>query len=73
VDDPVGGLKWTDDTFVEMTRRAMALADQWCGGRVVSSLEGGYNPRGLASAALAHVKTMTDLRRVKIKPADGVI
>jgi acetoin utilization deacetylase AcuC-like enzyme len=58
VDDPIGGLKWTDETFAEMTRRVKALADKWCGGRVVSSLEGGYNPAGLASAALAHVRAM---------------
>lgn len=55
VDDPIGGLKWTDDTFREMTRRSVALAGKWGGGRVVSVLEGGYNPDGLASAALAHV------------------
>ena len=55
VDDPIGGLRWTDETFAEMTRRCVALADQWCGGRIVSSLEGGYNPPGLASATLAHV------------------
>lgn len=58
VDDPIGGLKWTDETFAEMTRRVMALANHWCGGRVVSALEGGYNPAGLASAALAHVRGM---------------
>jgi acetoin utilization deacetylase AcuC-like enzyme len=58
VDDPIGGLRWTDETFAEMTRRVMALAEKWCGGRVVSSLEGGYNPAGLASAALAHVRAL---------------
>ncbi len=58
VDDPIGGLRWTDETFAEMTRRCVALADQWCGGRIVSSLEGGYNPPGLALAALAHVRAL---------------
>lgn len=58
VDDPIGGLRWTDDTFAEMTRRAKALAGKWCGGRMVSVLEGGYNPVGLASAALAHVRAL---------------
>jgi acetoin utilization deacetylase AcuC-like enzyme len=56
VGDPIGGLRWTDETFAEMTRRSMALAGKWCSGRVVSVLEGGYNPAGLASAALAHVR-----------------
>ncbi|MES2440468.1 MAG: histone deacetylase [Verrucomicrobiota bacterium] len=56
--DPIGGLRWDDNTFAEMTRRCVALADRWCGGRIVSSLEGGYNPEGLASAAMAHVRAL---------------
>jgi acetoin utilization deacetylase AcuC-like enzyme len=56
--DPIGGLKWTDETFVEMTRRCVAHAGKWCDGRIVSMLEGGYNPAGLASAAVAHVKAL---------------
>lgn len=58
VDDPIGGLCWSDETFAEMTRRSVALAEKWCGGRIVSVLEGGYNPAGLASAAVAHVKAL---------------
>lgn len=58
VDDPIGGLRWDDGTFAGMTRRCVALADRWCGGRIVSSLEGGYNPRGLAAAAVAHVRAL---------------
>jgi len=56
--DPIGGLRWTDDTFAEMTRRCVAMADRWCGGKIVSVLEGGYNPAGLAAAAVAHVKAL---------------
>ena len=58
VDDPIGGLRWTDETFAAMTRRCVALAEKWCGGRIVSVLEGGYNPQGLASAAVAHVMAL---------------
>lgn len=58
IDDPIGGLRWSDETFAEMTRRCIALADHWCGGKIVSVLEGGYNPQGLASAALAHVMAL---------------
>lgn len=59
-DDPIGGLNWDDATFAEMTRRCMAHARKWCGGRLVSSLEGGYNPAGLASAAIAHVHALAE-------------
>jgi hypothetical protein len=55
VDDPTGGLRWTDETFAEMTRRFVESAAKWCGVRLVSVLEVGYNPHGLASAAVAHV------------------
>ncbi|MDP3851345.1 MAG: histone deacetylase [Luteolibacter sp.] len=56
--DPVGGLRWTDETFAEMTRRCVAMAEKHCGGKIVSVLEGGYNPAGLASAAVAHVRAL---------------
>ncbi len=58
VDDPIGDLRWSDATFAAMTRRCVAHAEKWCGGKIVSVLEGGYNPQGLASAAVAHVKAL---------------
>lgn len=58
VDDPIGGLAWSDDTFVAMTQRCLDLANRHAQGRIVSILEGGYNPAGLASAAVAHVKAL---------------
>ena len=58
INDPIGGLLWADATFAAMTRRCVDLAEKWCGGKIVSVLEGGYNPAGLASAALAHVKAL---------------
>lgn len=59
VDDPVGMLNLTDDDFAELTRMVCGWADELCGGRVVSVLEGGYNPEGLASAVMAHVKELS--------------
>jgi acetoin utilization deacetylase AcuC-like enzyme len=53
--DPIGGLNWSDETFAEMTRRCVELANNHCKGHIVSILEGGYNPAGLASAVIAHV------------------
>jgi len=55
LDDPIGGLRWDDETFAEMTRRCVRHARQSGRGRLVSVLEGGYNPPGLASGAVAHV------------------
>ena len=36
----------------------MQLADKYSEGKIVSVLEGGYNLKGLASAAAAHVAAL---------------
>jgi acetoin utilization deacetylase AcuC-like enzyme len=36
-------------------------ADGWCGGRVVSSLEGGYNTETIGAAAVAHMRALAGL------------
>jgi acetoin utilization deacetylase AcuC-like enzyme len=41
-----------------MTCMAMDLAARFAGGRLVSFLEGGYNPEGLARAVEAHLGEM---------------
>ncbi|WPJ96118.1 hypothetical protein SH580_00195 [Coraliomargarita algicola] len=38
----------------------MALAEKHAEGRIVSVLEGGYNPAGLVSAVLAHMQAMRE-------------
>jgi acetoin utilization deacetylase AcuC-like enzyme len=38
----------------------MDIANDYCGGRLVSLLEGGYNVDGTAIAAAAHVETLLD-------------
>lgn len=54
-DDPLGGLRWTAEDYAWLTARLCALADRVCGGRVVSCLEGGYDPAALAASVAAHV------------------
>jgi acetoin utilization deacetylase AcuC-like enzyme len=56
--DPLGGLNWDAGTFAALTRRCVSLADRFCQGRIVSVLEGGYDPNGLARAAVAHVEAL---------------
>jgi acetoin utilization deacetylase AcuC-like enzyme len=46
-DDPVSGLELTDDGYAAMTSKIMELADEVCNGRLVVSLEGGYNVKTL--------------------------
>ena len=59
-EDLLGSFECTDDVFSRMTRTLMDVADHYCGGRLVSLLEGGYNVDGQARAATAHVSTLTD-------------
>lgn len=59
-DDLLGCFDLTDDVFRRMTRMSIDLADDYCGGRVVSLLEGGYNIDGTALAAAAHVETLLE-------------
>ena len=58
--DPLGRFTLTDRDFADLTRVAMEIADRYAGGRVVSVLEGGYNPEGLARAAAAHVEALLE-------------
>jgi acetoin utilization deacetylase AcuC-like enzyme len=56
--DPLGGFTLEVDDFVAMTRDLVARAESWCGGKIVSSLEGGYAPERMAAAAVAHMRAM---------------
>lgn len=53
--DPLGQLKLDDDDFVSMTKTVKEWADETCGGRVVSALEGGYNLETLGETVKNHV------------------
>jgi len=53
--DPLGGFTLELDDFDALTRSLVSRADSWCGGRIVSALEGGYAPDRLALAAVRHL------------------
>jgi len=56
--DPIGIFALSPEDFAEITRAAMDLAEQCCGGRLLSLLEGGYNRDRLAACAAAHVRAL---------------
>jgi acetoin utilization deacetylase AcuC-like enzyme len=58
--DPLGAFQLTDQDFIDLTRFTLELADQYADGRVVSTLEGGYNLQGLASSVTAHCQALVD-------------
>ena len=56
--DPLGGFTLEYEHFEELTRHLVDHAEQWCDGRVVSSLEGGYAPDRLAIACVRHLQAL---------------
>jgi len=53
--DPLGGFTLEVDDFEKLTRSLVARAESWCGGRIVSALEGGYAPDRVGQAAVRHL------------------
>ena len=57
-DDPLASLRLVEADFEWATRELMAVADACCRGRVISTLEGGYDLPALAASAAAHVRAL---------------
>ena len=55
ISDPLGQLQLENKDFVEMTRAVKQWANEACGGRIVSALEGGYNLETLGETVRGHV------------------
>lgn len=59
-DDPLGNLNWKPQTFDWITRRLGEVADKHCGGKIVSTLEGGYDLDSLARCVSVHLEALRD-------------
>jgi acetoin utilization deacetylase AcuC-like enzyme len=59
--DPLGRMSVTSEGFRTLTRRAMELADELCGGRLVVALEGGYSIAELPFCNLAIAEELAGL------------
>jgi acetoin utilization deacetylase AcuC-like enzyme len=57
-DDPLANINLTEQSFATMTQLSAEIASKYCGGRIVSVLEGGYNLDALARSVEAHIKTL---------------
>jgi acetoin utilization deacetylase AcuC-like enzyme len=58
VSDPLAQIRLTDEDFAWVTREISAVAEDCCQGRLIGSLEGGYDLAALASSAAAHVRAL---------------
>jgi len=56
--DPVGSLGLETEDFEPLTRLVIQVAEQYCQGRLVSLLEGGYNVHALAESVTCHMEAL---------------
>ena len=56
--DPLGGFTLEPAHLGTLTRELVTRANRWCGARVVSALEGGYEPELLAAGVIAHMHAL---------------
>ena len=60
-DDTIGSFALEDADFAALTKLVMGIADEHANGRLVSTLEGGYNLEGLASATKSHLQALVGI------------
>lgn len=60
-DDLMGGLALTDDDYAWVTQKIRDIADRFAQGKIVSSLEGGYDLKSLARSVERHVRVLARL------------
>ena len=60
VNDPLANLNFTTNDFKILTKLLCKFADTYCKGRVVSTLEGGYDLPSLTECIDAHVKVLME-------------
>ena len=74
--DPLGGMAVTESGFTEMTRMLMDAAEEVCKGRILFTLEGGYDLSGLTNSVKAVIlqlrKTPLYIREDKASPSSAV-
>lgn len=56
--DPLAQMRLDATDYAWLTGELVALAGRHCGGKIVSSLEGGYDLAALAESVVAHVKAL---------------
>ncbi len=58
--DPVGNLGLETEDFIPLTDLVLDVADAYAGGKMISVLEGGYNPEVMADCLETHLARMLE-------------
>ena len=56
--DGMANLRWVEEDYEWITTEIARLAGRYCGGRVISTLEGGYDPLALSRSVAAHIQAL---------------
>jgi acetoin utilization deacetylase AcuC-like enzyme len=59
-DDPIGDIYLTSESYYNITNEIVHFADIHCGGKIVSTFEGGYNFEALKESVEFHVKALVE-------------
>ena len=59
-DDPLGGVKLTENSYGLLSKIVLDIANEHCQGRLVSILEGGYNFNATARSTSTHIQTLLE-------------
>jgi len=60
-DDPLANLQLTEADYAWVTRELVGIARRHAGGRIVSTLEGGYELSALGRSAVEHIRALAEL------------
>jgi acetoin utilization deacetylase AcuC-like enzyme len=58
--DPLAELEVTEEAFAQATQIVRKFAEEECGGKLVSVLEGGYDLEALAKSVIIHLKILSE-------------
>jgi acetoin utilization deacetylase AcuC-like enzyme len=56
IEDDMGQMKLTELDYLWLGQQLKQMADRYCGGRLVSMLEGGYEHSPLARSVVSYLK-----------------
>jgi acetoin utilization deacetylase AcuC-like enzyme len=57
-DDPLAQMRVSSDCYGQMTAMILKVAEEICGGRLLSMLEGGYDYKALADSVFKHINVL---------------
>ena len=60
-DDPLASLRLEEDDYRWISDELVKIADEYCNGRIISTLEGGYNLKALAASVATHIASLAGL------------